>query len=1183
VLSLNSISVAPGNLSLPLNSVQQYTATALYSDNSTQNLGTNATWSPSDTTLASITTSGVVTAVGQGQVTVQSAFGLVTGTATLTVGGPSFVAVGSLNTPRYDHTATLLPSGKVLIVGGQQGDTILASAELYDPTTGAFTPTGSLAQARTQHTATLLQNGMVLVVGGYNFCCGGSVESLSSAELYNPATGTFASAGGRLNYGHFDHTATLLNDGTVLIAGGSYLINGGGGGDSLSELYDPTTGRFTLTSGQLVTPRSSHTATLLNDGTVVVAGGNGASGVLASAEVYNPGTGTFTAVGNLNVPRWAHTATLLNSGKVLIAAGEGSTTSSLNSAEIYDPAIEAFALTGSLTLDRASHTAALLQNGSPLIVGGQGAAGNTGTAELFDTAGQTFTGSGALNRPRGSGHTATLLNDGTVLITGGINVHEEGGAELYIGAGPTYAPPTSLRITPTGVNMLVGGTQQFTVVDSLGHPRSDATWTLDNTSFATITTDGAPTLTALAPGQVTLTASINTVSAQTQVTISSGTSLSPGTSLWSAPSTGGFFHLQLAQAAPIDGAPSLYSTQLSSDGTQTVVQALTSDGQQLWQMSLPALNSNSVPDIAGGLLVTEHQTCNQGQTDPMSIVDLDPVTGQPLWQITAQPTTGGTGPLYCFPEAPQMAIRNDGSIVIAALGNTSGLPELMIVDPTSGAATQISIPPSTYTNPDQSQGMGYSRIWAPIVSSDGSAYVQYQVSTTAYPPKITSATLYLLQIAPDNSETTIQLSSTTSDENLFPGPIIPDGQGGVVATWTVSPSNPPMPANPYQAAHVVNGGVAATYNLPFTRTTFPVPYGKYPTLVLGQNNIIFVTDGSNTDTGPQIAALDLTSGAQQWASPFPTNHTLELVVALEGGGVALKDTGGSPAVQIVRFDASGNINYDNWDATGLSPDFISGTDTWNGSPDGSSVAEIVEPYAAVPVESDWAFVGGTPSHDGSTAAFISNGVPFWGGNYVNGTKPPKCATVATAPKAQLTGDALARYTDKKQKLLTGGFLTSTACAAFFNGTSLAQVFGSLNSSVTNQLAYDGSHSSITMYDAGAWVPEDFAIYDINVYKTTQMSCMLNRGVNAYPNGLGIVAESQVQPPAPNMPATDMYLNTFNYKLLTQAIILHEALHNLTLTNDIQLKGLLGLDVMFGRFTTDDISNKLEAKGCAGAN
>lgn len=191
VETVSSIAVTPASLSLPLNSPQQYTATVTYSDGSKQSLGANATWSSSDTSIATINTSGLLAAIGQGQATIQASFDSVNGTTGLTVTGPSFVSVGNLITGRWGHTATLLPNGEVLIVGGEDiNNNILASAELYNPTTGTFSATGSLNTAREFHTATLLNNGEVLIAGGSNF-----TSSLTSGELYNPATGTFSYTG----------------------------------------------------------------------------------------------------------------------------------------------------------------------------------------------------------------------------------------------------------------------------------------------------------------------------------------------------------------------------------------------------------------------------------------------------------------------------------------------------------------------------------------------------------------------------------------------------------------------------------------------------------------------------------------------------------------------------------------------------------------------------------------------------------------------------------------------------------------------------------------------------------------------------------------------------------------------------------------------------------------------------
>ena len=182
---------------------------------------------------------------------------------------------GSLKTARFHHTATLLPDGRVLVVGGEQAHTPLASAELYDPATGTWSATGSLNTARYDHTATLLRNGMVLVAGG-------NPDELDSAELYDPATGTW-SVTDSLNDGRADHVETLLPNGMVLVAGGTnFEID-------TAELYDPATGTWSLT-GSLNTMRKDHAATLLLNGMVLVTGGALAhKAALATAELYDPG------------------------------------------------------------------------------------------------------------------------------------------------------------------------------------------------------------------------------------------------------------------------------------------------------------------------------------------------------------------------------------------------------------------------------------------------------------------------------------------------------------------------------------------------------------------------------------------------------------------------------------------------------------------------------------------------------------------------------------------------------------------------------------------------------------------------------------------------------------------------------------------------------------------------------
>ncbi len=365
----------------------------------------------------------VLVAGGDGQDGVRSSAELydpATGTWTVT---------GELNDARQDHTATLLRTGQVLVVGGSDDDDeAVGSAELYDPATGGWSLTGSLTRRRL-HTATLLPSGEVLVVGGND-----SPTILGSAQLYDPANGTWAEAG-TLGTGRWKHTATLLPSGKVLVAGGA---DTDGDLDS-AELYDPAglfdpmlcTSSHWCDAASLPAPRDRHTATLLSDGRVLVVGCGGQK----AGALYDPdagAAGSWSPVEEMAETRDDHTATLLPSGLLLVVGGVNR-----RGVELFDrepdpdpPPLGAWDPAAPLGTERETHTATLLPSGQVLVVGGFGATASLATVEIYDP----DVGSGSapdLPLPAREGHTATLLPSGAVLVAGGTDLP----------ADPPPAPP----------------------------------------------------------------------------------------------------------------------------------------------------------------------------------------------------------------------------------------------------------------------------------------------------------------------------------------------------------------------------------------------------------------------------------------------------------------------------------------------------------------------------------------------------------------------------------------------------------------------------------------------------------------------------------------------------------------------------------------------------------------------
>lgn len=337
---------------------------------------------------------------------------------------PFWVAATSMHDGRAAFTLTRLPLGsplgdQVLAVGGfneaYQGRT---SVELFDPSSSTWTFAASLAQARALHSATVLDDGRVLVAGGRD--APGSAE-LVSTELFDPSAGTW-STGADFGLGRQQHVATLLADGRVLATGGITS----GSPLSIAEIFDPTFDVWDPVGPQMVRGRWEHTATELEDGRVLIAGGftlfaNGD----AHAELFilgDPANETpdqfVSTPGPMNEGRLRHSATRLLDGRVLIAGGVNGAGLGIKSTEIFDPSTDAWSQGPDMNHARGQHTATRMPDGRVLVAGGYDFMTNLATAEIFDPATDTWSDVPDMVAVRVD-HAAELLADGRVLAAGG--------------------------------------------------------------------------------------------------------------------------------------------------------------------------------------------------------------------------------------------------------------------------------------------------------------------------------------------------------------------------------------------------------------------------------------------------------------------------------------------------------------------------------------------------------------------------------------------------------------------------------------------------------------------------------------------------------------------------------------------------------------------------------------------
>jgi N-acetylneuraminic acid mutarotase/uncharacterized protein YjdB len=545
-----------------------------------------------------------------------------------TIGTSDFVpTTTTMTSSRYGQTATLLTTGQLLVAGGMSSSGVVSSTDLYSLASQTFGAASASAMnvARWLHTATLLNDGTVLIAGGSDLA---NEETLDTAEIYNPAAGTFTLLSATLNTARIGHTATLLNNGQVLIIGG-YDPELGLIADA--ELYDPPTQAF-IDLGDTNSPRYNHTATMLWNGQVLIAGGEmdpTPSGAFNTAEIFDLPSQTFTLVPvPMTTPREGHAAVLLNNGQVFIAGGDNPPTGSQNSGEIYDPTSNTFtAVTSTMTVPRISHVMTVLNGGKVLIAGGATDSGGSSTAlntaELYDPTSQTFTAVGNMTSVR-EHQTASLLNDGTVLEAGGTdgtNIFNT--AELYMTSQLNGL--ASIAITPTTSSIGVGAQQLFSAVgtfnDGSAQTLSSVLWSSSSTATAPISADATnPGVAATAAqGTTTITASATGVSGSATLTVT-------------APTLASITLSPQSPTIPLGATEQFTATGVYTDGS---TQDLTATAT--WSSSLSVVAMITSGGLVAGLF--QGVATVQASFGPVSSITTLSVASPALVSIAVNPTT----------------------------------------------------------------------------------------------------------------------------------------------------------------------------------------------------------------------------------------------------------------------------------------------------------------------------------------------------------------------------------------------------------------------------------------------------------------------------------------------------------------------------------------------------------------
>jgi hypothetical protein len=766
---------------------------------------------------------------------------------------------------------------------------------------------------------------------------------------------------------------------------------------------------------------------------------------------------------------------------------------------------------------------------------------------------------------------------------------------------------TALALSPATESIMVGDENAtVSLMDQNGKAVQGATWSVDNGTIVSLSTDDPPLLAGLTPGVATVTATLGSLSTRSVITVypyGPGHRYPAGTVLWTLPSAPGSSVGQMLKTAP-GSAADFIGMEMDASNTPMWARGMTASGQQLWQAPLlqylvPPGNTYNhiynrfcclVADDSGGVLsaVSSLQVTPQYSYPFGSLIRIDGDSGALAWRYD-QSATGSIDP-----EVATVAGSVWATEAMAVAGTQDSHSYLTQFDEQTGAVLQRTLLPTGSYN-----GNDTGALAGPIsVLPDGSVAVG--VATTQFVQcNYQTDALYLVIASPNGVVATTQLKTATgyysgtglcqiSVDSYGPEEVIPDGSGGLLAAWTAFNA-----ITLAASVHVSHADLAGVVTAEDSIATWP----SVMHLTLGEGGVAFLTDSY------RVFALDAAGAGVRFTSAWaPEGHFYQPVAALWGGGLALRDidTNNYPQTQtIARLDASGNLTYDSFDATGLAPNTTWPTlGMWSGVNASGAYTQIAESEIVV-ADTPWAFPGGNPSWSRSPM-MLTESMPFWGA-MLDSKKVtiPDCALPVvdngvTLKPAVLVSDqtvsANVKLQTKLQKFLnqivTQNTINSTNCAKFFSklkDPKAMTYYAALENDVKNQIWYNGHLSTITLYNAGAWETGT----DPNVLAEMQIfpvSCMEQAAPTLFqkqqpnfkaPPHLGGIA--QLQPPA-----NSAYYNSANMDILTPSALVHEALHNVTGKNDISMRVFLGMKAPEdpNNPSTDDISVKLENAGCA---